>query len=250
MSVRGEWSDAFARRWLVAGRDGLDLSGTKDLTFLPAVPGLRALRVSSPTRADAAVAECTELQFLDLDTDARTPLDLSRLADLRHLVVEDRAGFESVRDLPRVEQLTLGGLPEQDLSFLGPKPALRWLSIGRWQRAGERCLDGLGAAPALQELSIQGLRQACDLSPVGELGDLRQLTVVGPDRQVTDGVFDLTPLAAAAALYEVQLHHCALESVTPLLDVPGFERVLLWRCAVRAGDVSALEGRFPHLDVM
>lgn len=248
MSVRGEWSETHARRWSVQRRDGLDLAGTRDLSFLPSVPGLRALQVASHATNDTFVAGCVDLESLFLVTSCRAALDLSRLDHLDHLDVERRAGITSISANAPLSDINLSKMPHPDLTFLGPRPHTRWLTIS-WLTASANCLHGAQSMTQLQTLNISGLNGAPDLTPLADLPDLRALSLHQSAAPRSDpGTLDVTPLTASPSLYELQLHNLTVGTLLPLLAIEGLRRLQLFNCHIHADELDELRRHLARVD--
>ncbi|WP_405021208.1 hypothetical protein OHV05_34210 [Kitasatospora sp. NBC_00070] len=228
------WQSEYAEYFRTGQCDGL-LVGDGDLGWLPTVPGLKRLRLGSGTGAPAPAADCASLTLLWLPLHGRRGgFDFSRLAALEVLETPVLPGFETLRSVTSLRELTVVHWRDQALTELGPKPNLTFLRIACVRGRG-LSMAGAGQLPALDLLWIEdGV-----LTDTDRLCDAEQLTEL---RLVGAKTSTLAFAARLPRLRTLLLENCGpIDSLAPLAGHPALREITVCGSTVIAdGDLVPL----------
>ncbi|MEV4561340.1 hypothetical protein AB0K51_30745 [Kitasatospora sp. NPDC049285] len=233
------WQPEYAAYFLTGQCDGIVI-GDGDLSWLPTVPGLKRLRLMNGTGALAPIADCTSLTLLRLPLQGRRGgFDFSRLAALEELETPVLPGFETLRPLTSLRELTVVHWRDLALAEIGPKPNLTFLRIACVRGRG-LSLAGAGHVPDLDLLWIED-GVLTDTDRLCEADQLTEVRLVGAKTSTVDFASGLPRLRS------LLLENCGpIDSLAPLAGHPTLRQVTICGSTVVAdGDLSPLLD--PHL---
>ncbi|AUY52764.1 hypothetical protein [Streptomyces sp. CB01881] len=231
-----DWQPEYAEPFRSGGCDGLLVGchrpgSSLDLSFAPALPNLRSLRLGLGVRDPGPVSACHGLAVLHLGSRQKGRVDLSGLVSLTELEAPAGIVLESAAALPALESLTALGWRNGALELLGAHPRLRFLRI-ECLRNGEVALTGAAGLPELRTLWIYDghLRDTACLSAAARLEEVRLIGAKTSSVEFAARLPHLTQLI---------LENCGpLDSLAPLAGHPSLTGVALTgTTVVRDGDL-------------
>ena len=155
-----------------------------------------------------------EIKSLTVPKDVTDLSDLSRLAFLEHLVIEDInfEGLQMLSSLTRLKDLTIRNCPlsATALATIGNLPNLETLTLNNCSLSN---ISGLSNAKHLKYLDISG-NAISDLSPLSFLENLSVLNAS------SNALTSLSPLSALKNLTELDVSYNSLVSLAPLATCP------------------------------
>lgn len=194
-------------------------SSLHSLEDLSSLPNLQSLVIDLNDWDNSAVADFTpiaglpRLEKLYIDTHSREEIDLSFLAEMKHIT-----------------ELYLPNCQVKDLSFLKEMPQLERLSLYETTVEDLTVLENL---EGLVELALSGNFDARNLEVVGKLTKLQDLGLQNC------GIRDIRFLSTLTELRGINLNHNLITDVTPLTGLTKLERLGLAENHIR--DISPLE---------
>ncbi len=155
----------------------------------------------------SAVARCTALRSLSLDpigSDYRQLRQLAALTNLTSLRLPDAGPYrelvETLRQLPRLQELGLAFILDADLSLTSRLSSLTSLKLPEHDNRNQIDLGALAAATGLRYLHV-----GMEVTDQGSVEALAQLTQLSSLSFVVENGFDPTPLSTLTGLSCLQL---------------------------------------------
>jgi hypothetical protein len=227
----GPWSSELAEQYRSSGCDGLRWQHRRrptarplDVSVLTGLTGLRYLSSSVRDADDSVVESLVELEWLDLLTRSKQPVDLAALTRLTSAALDDRPGLTGFPASLRQASLALSGRP--DLSWLSGLTNLQAVKVeGMGQRV---TLTGLGRLDHLTALVVdEALVETAEALALPAL-ERAQFTASEPG----DSTFDGAVLAGCESLRWVTVRGPGtVINVDAVLALPRLER-----CAIIGRD--------------
>ncbi|MGW6705636.1 hypothetical protein ACWGDE_12210 [Streptomyces sp. NPDC054956] len=234
------WLPEYGERFASGECDGLMIGchqpgASVDISFAPALPNLRSLRLGLGIRDPRPAGACRDLTLLSVTGRQKGKLDLSGLRSLRELDAPWTFVSKGAAGLPALESLTVLGWRSGALELLGANPHMEFLRIECLARTGELSLAGAAGLPGLRRLWIYDgrLSDTAELSAAAELEELR---LIGAKPASVDFV------ARLPRLKSLVLENCGpLDSLTPLAGHPSLSEVaVVGTTVIQDGDLHPL----------
>ncbi|MGD9955090.1 MAG: hypothetical protein AB7O74_15305 [Candidatus Nanopelagicales bacterium] len=214
--AQSPWTEAAHTRWVSAGQPDLIYHANldPDLDWLPPIHA-RGVTVVGTIDDDTAVARCTTIERLTLNTDCSLQLDLSGLPKLNAFGGVDRF-LRSAHLPPSVQHLDLRRWKRQDLADVAHLNALATLTL---QSRRLRSLSGIEGL-RLSRLTLMDARLLANIESLGsQSATLTRLDLIG-----CRSLHELEQLGRLHSLEILILRHCGkLESLAPLLSIPTLQ---------------------------
>lgn len=192
--------------------------GDEELAVIARHPSLRSLTVNRGNVTDRGLATISGLRRL-------TYLEVRTTATLTG------RGVRHLARLPDLTGLQLGGidLGEDDLDFLTQLPRLEHLKLANGPLRG-RALDRLARLPGLTSLGLEGVRLESGFEPLGHLGALTHLSLLGttaPDGRGGNASLDagLKHLAGLKDLEYLEVSDATAAGLRQLGKLPRLRRI-------------------------
>jgi hypothetical protein len=240
--VTDGWSKALTDLINSGKVDGIELNSAKgswddSLKFLEDIPELRHLILIDLSAKDVLpIQSLSQLETLKLSAYATSPLDLSRLPNLKTAFIEWRRSYRNLSTCIGLEDLYLNRYSEQSLQVVNPMRQMVRLRVGDSRTLAT--LDGITDLPRLRTIGLYGLPRLHNLEPLSALAGSLEVVALNQCRYLST----VDPLATLKELKRLLLVDCGrVPSVRAVAECPNLRQFYFY------GDTNVIDGDLEFL---
>ncbi len=208
----------------------------ESIDFLSSLPFLRGLLLISYDVKDVSpINDLHELRSLAIGYIGKSEIDFWQMPNLQMCSLMRRIKYRGLYDLKNLENLSIMGFPEADITPLLSLSTLKALGL---TRSSIRSLQGISTLSGLKHLVLSYMTQLASLDGIEGLSNMEVLDI-STCRKLTS----IAPISRLTHLKKLLLVSCGdIESLTPIAGLNDLETLMLYQDTnIVDGDLSVID---------